>query len=150
MSGKSHTGDHPHIGLAVLSAGAMALALAAGLQFLGVLAKLDALLEGMFSPGGMNPQPQSLDPILLWGGTVVLAFVLPAVILNVPGAWRRLVVWGGTIALTLCWGPVLLLAAHKPGIGVALVAVLWSGFCAMFYSTNHVLPADKEEADPKS
>jgi hypothetical protein len=150
MSGKSQTGDHPHIGLAVFFTGAMAMALAAGLQFLGMLAKLDALLEGMFSPGGMNPQPQSLHPFLLWGGTAVLAFVLPAVILNIPGAWRRLVVWGGTIALTFSWGPVLLLAAHKPGIGVALVAVLWSGFCAMFYTTNHLLPADTQEADPKS
>jgi hypothetical protein len=150
MSGKSESKDHPHIGVAVLSAGAMALALAAGLQFLGVLAKLDTILERMFSPPGMEPQPQSLDPFLLWGGTALLAFALPAVILNIPGAWRRLIVWGGTIALTLSWGPVLLLAAHKPGIGVALVCVLWSGFCAMFYTTNHVLPADKQEAEPKS
>jgi hypothetical protein len=41
---------------------------------------------------------------------------------------------------------VLLLAAHKPEIGVALVAVLWSGFCAMFYTTNHVLPVDKTQS----
>jgi hypothetical protein len=91
----------------------------------------------------MEPQPRPLDAFTLWGGTALLAFLLPAVILNVPGAWRRLVVWGGTLALTLGWGPVLLLAAYRPEIGVALVAVLWSGFCAMFYTTNHVLPADK-------
>lgn len=150
MSGKSESRNHPHIGVAVFSAGAMALALAAGLQFLGVMAKLDAVLERMFSPVGMAAQPQSLHPVLIWGGTALLAFLLPAVILNIPGAWRRFVVWGGTLALTLSWGPVLLLAAHKPEIGVALVGVLWAGFCAMFYTTNHVLPADKHEAEPKS
>ena len=52
-------------------------------------------------------------------------------------------IWIFTFALTLAWGPVLLLASHKPEIGVALVAVLWSGVCAMFYTTNHALPVDK-------
>jgi hypothetical protein len=150
MSGKVQTKDHPHIGLAVFSAGAMALALAAGLQFLGLMSKLDVLLELMYSPAGMRTQPHSLNPLVLWGGTTVLAFVLPAVILNIPGAWRRLVVWSGTVALTLSWGPVLLLAVHKPGIGVALVAVLWSGFCAMIYTTNHILPVDKPQAGQRN
>lgn len=143
MSEKRQSRDHPHIGLAVLSAGAMALALAAGLRFLGLMGKVDGFLEQLFSPKGMASQPNSLSHFELWGGSALLAFILPAVILNVPGAWRRLVVWSLTFALTLSWGPVLLLAAHKPEIGVALVAVLWSGFCAMFYTTNHVLPVDK-------
>lgn len=143
MSGKGQARDHPHVGLAVLSAGAMALALAAGLRFLGLIGKMDGFLESVFSPEGMMPPTNSLGAIELWGGSALLAFLLPAVILNVPGLWRRLVVWGLTFALTLAWGPVLLLAAHRPEIGVALVAVLWSGFCAMFYTTNHVLPVDK-------
>lgn len=142
MSEKGQATDHPHIGLAVLAAGAMALALAAGLNFLGLIGKMDGFLEHLFSPKGMGSQPNSLSHIELWGGSALLAFLLPAVILNVPGAWRRLVVWGLTFALTFAWGPVLLLAAHKPEIGVALVSVLWSGFCAMFYTTNHVLPVD--------
>ena len=58
-------------------------------------------------------------------------------------------VWIVTFVLTIFWGPVLILAAHKPDIGVALVAVLWSGFCAMVYATNHVLPADVAEANGK-
>ncbi|MFM2197214.1 MAG: hypothetical protein RLZZ505_646 [Verrucomicrobiota bacterium] len=143
MSGKRQTNDHPHIGLAVFSAGAMALALAAGLTFLGLMGKVDALMESMFSLKGMASAPNSLSDFLLWGGSALLAFLLPAVILNVPGLWRRLVIWSLTFALTFAWGPVLLLAAHKPQIGVALVAVLWSGFCAMVYTTNHVLPVDK-------
>lgn len=143
MSEKGQVTDHPHIGLAVFSAGVMALALAAGLSFLGLIGKMDGILESLFSPKGMAPPPNSLSDVALWGGSALLAFLLPAVILNVPGAWRRLVVWSLTFALTIAWGPVLLLAAHKPEIGVALVAVLWSGFCSMFYTTNHVLPVDK-------
>lgn len=146
MSGKGHGRDHPHIGLAVLSAGAMALALSAGLRFLGLMGKMDGFLESVFSQKSMASPPNSLTHIELWGGSALLAFVLPAVILNVPGLWRRLVVWALTLALTLAWGPVLLLAAHKPEIGVALVVVLWSGVCAMFYATNHVLPVDKPQS----
>lgn len=145
MSGKRQARDHPHIGLAVLAAGAMALGLAAGLHFLGLIGKMDGVLGNMFSPKGMEPPPNTLSHIELWGGSALLAFILPAVLLNVPGLWRRLVIWGLTFALTFAWGPVLLLAAHKPEIGVALVAVLWSGFCAMFYTTNHVLPVDKPQ-----
>lgn len=143
MSGKGQASDHPHIGLAIFSVGAMALALAAGLCFLGLMGKLDGFLESILSPKGMPSPQNSLSDFQLWGGSALLAFLLPAVILNVPGLWRRLVIWSLTFALTLAWGPVLLLAAHKPEIGVALVAVLWSGFCAMFYTTNHVLPVDK-------
>lgn len=143
MSGNRQTNDHPHIGLAVLAAGAMALALAAGLRFLGLIGKMDDTLTHVLSPKNMAPPLNTLDAFTLWGGTAMLAFLLPAVLLNIPGLWRRLVVWVLTFALTLAWGPVLLLAAHKPEIGVALVAVLWSGFCAMFYTTHHVLPVDK-------
>ena len=123
----------------------MALALAAGLRFLGLIGTMDDFLTHFFAPEGMASPPNSLTHIELWGGSALLAFLLPAVILNIPGLWRRLVVWALTFALTLSWGPVLLLAAHKPEIAVALVAVLWSGFCAMFYTTNHVLPVDKPQ-----
>lgn len=149
MRGKTKTGEHPHIGLAVFAAGAMALALCGGLRFLGLIRVIDARLGAWFSPEGMNAPALALSPAALWFSTALLAFALPAVILNIPGCWRRLVVWGGTLALTLAWGPVLVLAAHKPQIGVALVAVLWSGFCAMFYTTNHVLPVDREDTTPQ-
>jgi hypothetical protein len=127
MSDKEQAMDHPHIGLAVLSAGAIALALSAGLSFLGLIGKVDGFLESWIAPESMVSPPNFLNPIELWGGSALLAFLLPAVILNVPGLWRRLVIWIFTFALTLAWGPVLLLASHKPEIGVALVAVLWSG-----------------------
>ena len=149
MSGKPQAGDHPHLGLAVFATAAMALALAGGLQFLGLTGRFDAVVERMFTPGGMEAPPLSLAPVVLWLSAALVSFALPAVILNIPGSWRRIMVWGGTIALTVAWGPVMILAAHKPQIGVVLIAVLWSGFCAMFYTTNHALPVDRPSSTTK-
>ena len=145
--------EHPHVGLAVATVAIMGLGLAVGLKWLGLAARIDGLLLEAFSPGTMKQPERALEPVFLWTATVFLAFALPAVILNVPGQWRRLVVWAGTIGLTVAWGPVLVLAARTPDIGVALVAVLWSGFCAMFYTLNHTLPVDEPvatEATPEN
>ncbi|MDP4624693.1 MAG: hypothetical protein NWT08_06075 [Akkermansiaceae bacterium] len=137
--------DHPHIGLAIATAGVMALGLAVGLKLLGLMARIDAFFLSAFSPDAMKAPERPLEPVILWAATALLAFALPAVILNVPGLWRRLIIWGVTIGLTFSWGPVLVLASRMPEIGVALVAVLWSGSCAMFYTINHVLPVDLPE-----
>lgn len=142
MSGKAKAKDAPHIGLAVFATGVMALALAVGLGFLKLVVTVDGFFAAVFLPKGMPPASHSLNPAMLWTATALLAFALPAVMLNVPGTWRRMVVWCATLLLTLSWGPVMLLAALRPEIGVAVVAVVWSGFCAMIYATNHVLPVD--------
>lgn len=147
MTGAAKKDLQPHIGLAVLTVGVMALGLAIGLKWLGLLSGVDGLLLTAFSPAAIKPPEKMLEPIWLWAATTLLAFALPAVILNVPGHWRRLIVWGGTITLTVSWGPVLVLAARIPEIGVALVVVIWSGFCAMFYTLNHVLPVDVLESE---
>jgi hypothetical protein len=124
----------------------MALGLAAGFQYLGLMSRINALFADVFSPQAIGKAELSLNPWILWLGTALLAFALPAVILNIPGAWRRIVVWAGAFLLTLSWAPVLLLAAHKPEIAAALIAVVWSGFCAMFYTTNHAMPVDRVAA----
>ncbi|MEP2775707.1 MAG: hypothetical protein ABJQ29_04510 [Luteolibacter sp.] len=150
MSGAGKKLDHPHVGLAIATAGAMALGLAFGLQRLGLMARIDGYFLSAFSPDAMKVPERPLEPLILWAATAILSFLLPAVILNVPGLWRRLVIWCVTIALTVSWGPVLVLAARMPEIGVALIAVVWSGFCAMFYTLNHVLPVDRPDTKNKS
>lgn len=137
--------DQPHVGLAVVVSGLMAVGLAAGLDFLGVMGRVDRLLVSVLARPGLSEPSDVVAPAMLWACAGALAFLLAAVMLNVPGTWKRLLIWGLTLALTLFWAPVLLLAAHKPEIGVAVVTVLWSGFCAMVYATNHVMPADRSE-----
>jgi len=142
--------DHkPHVGLAIAVSGGMALCLVAGLEFLKVMDRLDDVFGGLLLRSGLSEPANSISPMLLWVAAGLLAFLLAAVMLNIAGTWRRLIVWGLTLVLTLFWGPVLILAAHKPEIGVVVVTVLWSGFCAMVYATNHVIPADQEEKNAK-
>lgn len=145
MSRKAKAKEIPHIGLAVFATGVMALALGVGVVFLRIIDRIDGFFESAFQLHGMDAPTRALDAAVYWMATAFLAFALPAVMLNIPGAWRRVIVWVVTISLTLAWGPVLVLASYKPEIGVALIAVLWSGFCAMIYAHNHVLPVDAPE-----
>ena len=142
MTRKKYSGAAPHTGLAAFAAGAMALALAFGFDLLHLMDRINPIFAKAFSPKGMGGTLLPLNPWILWVGTAALAFSLPAIILHIPGTWRRMVVWVGLLLLTLSWAPVLILASLTPDIGVAVVAVLWSGVCAMFYSANHILPVD--------
>ena len=137
--------QEPHIGVATLVSALMAIALAAGLGFLRLMERFDGFLTALMRPLGLSDPSQSLSPWALWSATALLSIFVAAVMLNVAGTWRRLLVWVITLVLTVFWGPVLLLASFKPEIGVAIIAVLWSGFCAMIYATNHWLPADRRE-----
>lgn len=137
--------QEPHIGIASVASAMMALALAAGLGFLKVMHRFDEFLASLLTRPGLSGAAYSISPWVLWTGTAMLAFFVAAVMLNVAGTWRRLLVWGLTLVLTFFWGPVMIIASFKPEIGVAIVAVLWSGFCAMVYAKNHWLPVDRRE-----
>ena len=143
MSGQGKKQD-PQVLPAVSVCGLMALALAVGLDFLKVIERMNVWFTQMLTGSGLSQPVREISKEVLWLAAGFMAFLLAAVLLNIPGMWRRILVWGITIALTFFWAPVLLLAAYKPEIGVVLVAVLWSGFCAMVYATNHVMPADEK------
>lgn len=141
MDHKSH--KHPaHVAFATFAIGLMALGLAAGLEFLGIIERLDRCIMTLMVKPGFAAPVQSVNPVLLWCVTASLALCLAAVMLNISSNWRRLLIWALALILTLFWMPVLLLASHKPEIGVALVSLLWSGCCAMVYVMNHEMPAD--------
>jgi hypothetical protein len=136
------------VGFATLAIALMGIGLAAGLDFLGMVGYLDnRIMTGLVKPGFSVPE-QSLNPYVIWGGTAFLVSGLVAVMLNVSGNWRRLLIWALSLIVTFFWVPVLLLAAYQPEIGAALVGLLWSGCCAMVYSKNHEMPADLTEQKP--
>ncbi len=139
---KAMQGHPAHVELATVAIGAMAMGLAAGLELMGLADRLDAALGYVLLPKGMKPPTRDLDPLVLWLSTAFLSIAIPAVILNIAATWRRMLIWMVTFALTLLWGPVLLLSAHEPGIAIPLAAVLWSGFCAVFYAGTHKLPVE--------
>jgi hypothetical protein len=79
----------------------------------------------------------------VWLAVVLLAFGLTFAILNVAGTWRRVVLWITTMALVAAWAPVLSLAARAPDVAAPLIAVIWSGVCALVYAGNHRMPCDE-------
>ena len=136
------------MGFATIAIALMGIGLAAGLDYLGMVGQLDKWIMAVVVKPGFSAPEQSLNPYLIWGVTVVLVPGLAAVMLNVSGGWRRLLIWVLALIVTFFWVPVLLLAAYEPEIGVALVGLLWSGCCAMVYSKNHEMPADLTEQKP--
>jgi hypothetical protein len=136
------------MGFATIAIALMGIGLAAGLDYLGTVGHLDNWVMAVVVKPGFSAPEQSLDPYLIWGVTVVLVPSLTAVMLNVSGGWRRLLIWVLALIVTFFWVPVLLLAAYEPEIGVVLVGLLWSGCCAMVYSTNHEMPADLIDQNP--
>lgn len=134
---------HPaHVGFATIAITLMAVGLAVGLEFLRFIDHLDAWITAVVIKPGFSAPAHSLDPTLLWVATTLLALSLTAVMLNVSGSWRRIFVWVLALVITSFWVPVLLLASHKPEIGVVLVGLLWSGCCSLVYTMNHEMPAD--------
>ena len=137
---------HPaHVGFATIAITLMAVGLAAGLEFLGIINRLDAWIAALMQKPGISAPVHSLNPYLNWTVTALLALGLAGVMLNISGSWRRIVIWVLAMIITSFWVPVLLLASHKPEIGLALVGLLWSGCCAMVYTMNHEVPADLTE-----
>lgn len=136
-----------HVGFATIAITLMAVGLAAGLEILGMIGLIDRWIATSLLKPGFSAPVHALNPYTLWTATALLALGLTAVMLNVSSNWRRLLIWVLAFAITSFWAPVLLLASHKPEIGLALVGLFWSGCCAIVYSMNHDLPADLTESN---
>ena len=125
-----------------IAIGALSILLAAGLGLLGVLERVNHVIGGMVSKGGVSHFPKTLPGWAPWLATVFFGFGLSFAILSVGGTWRRLVLWITALVLVAAWGPVLALAAYAPDIAAPLIAVLWSGVCALIYARNHRMSCD--------
>ncbi|MEY3394165.1 MAG: hypothetical protein RL346_401 [Verrucomicrobiota bacterium] len=146
--GEQEGKDPAHVVPAGLAIVLMALGLAVGLDLFGMIRRVNEWIGAMLVKAGMSPPDRTLDPAVLWVGTCLMCLGLTLVLFHISGMWRRYLVWLLVCMITLFWLPVLWLAAYRPDIGVALVAVLWSGFCAIIYTSNHSMPADQVEENP--
>lgn len=148
MSKLNQNSPQPHPVIAMCAIGSMALCLAAGMVLLGLMKRIDLSIESFFLPAGLAAAAQSLPSVLLWISAALVSFLLPCIILNIIGLWRRLIIFVASTVITLAWGPVLLLASYRPELGLCLVAALWSGLCAIIYAQSHDAP--KEEILPNT
>lgn len=131
-----------------IAIGALSLVLAAGLQALRVIDRLDHWVGQSLSPANHGAFPKSLPPGSLWVCSVVFGFGLAVAILSIPGHGRRLLVWVTALFLIGGWGPVLVLAAHAPDISLPWIVVWWSGICAMVYAASHRMGIDSNAKPP--
>lgn len=123
-----------------MAIGAMALVLAAGFGFLGLMDRADSLIAGMLKlkAGGSVHLPEWV----VWTAAAVGAFGLSLAILLVPGNWRRLILWVSALVVVAGWAPVLVLASREPVVAVPLLATFWSGLCAFVYASKHHMAVD--------
>ncbi len=139
--------QHPHPAGHVLvpaaAIGGLSLVLAAGLEMLGILRRANSGIARLVSRDGMEKFPSHLPDLVVWLAAALFAFGLAAAVLATPGTWRRVVLWITASVLVAAWAPVLSLAAHAPEIAAPWIATLWSGVCAIVYSSNHRMPADE-------
>jgi hypothetical protein len=125
--------------------GSLAVLLAGGLTWLGLIARADALIatrlrESLQATGF----PKSLPGWSLWLGTAVVAYGLALAMLTVPGTWRRVVLWVSLLMLIAGWAPVLALASHAANIAAPFIAAVWAGACALVYASSRQLPCEQQ------
>ncbi len=140
---QNNTRREGHVLVPGAAIGSMSLILAAGLELLGFLERVNQLIAGFVSRGGAEKFSKKLPDAVIWIAAWVFAFGLAWAILAVAGHARRLFLWFATLFMVLAWAPVLSLAAHRPDVAAPFIATLWSGLCAMFYTINHRMPGDE-------
>ena len=143
MGKTSHPRPEGHVLVPDVAIGSLSLLLAVGLGLLGVLDRVNQMIGGIISQGGISNFPKALPDWAVWLATVLFAFGLSFAILSVAGTWRRLVLWITAMVLVAAWAPVLALAAHAPDIAAPFIAVIWSGVCALVYAGNHRMACDE-------
>lgn len=150
MNRPKNSHPHPagHVLLPAAAIGGLSIVLAAGLELLGVLVRVNAGIARIVSRGGAETFPKQLPAWCLWLAAVVFAFGLAAAILGTSGHGRRVILWLSAVMLVAAWAPVLSLAAHAPDIAAPWIATVWSGVCALVYAARHRMPCD--ESPPQS
>lgn len=139
--------SHPHpVGHVIFPAaaiGGLSMVLAAGLELLGLMMRMNGLIAGTVSRNGVETFPKTLPQWSVWLATAVFAFGTAAAILGTPGHLRRGLLWVSAIVLVAAWAPVLSLAARAPHVAAPFVATVWSGICALVYASRHDMPVDQ-------
>jgi hypothetical protein len=129
-----------HVIAPSLLIGTMAVGLAVGMDSLGFWHALDERATAWTARLGDGMRDVPAMWVLLL--TVVSAYALPILMLSSPQWWRRVVLWCSLLMVTVAWLPVLALASWKLPPCMPLVALLWSGLCALIYAQRHRLPCE--------
>lgn len=139
-----------HVVLPAAAIGGLSIVLAAGLELLGMLPRMNFVLARLVSRDGAGTFSKQLPEWGVWLAVAALAFGTATAILGTPGPLRRGLLWLSAVILVAAWAPVLSLAARSPDIAAPLVAAIWSGICALVYASRHRMPVDQNQAGTAS
>lgn len=136
-----------HVIAPSLLIGTMAVGLAVGMDSLGFWNGLDERATAWTARLGDGMRDVPVVWVLVL--TLVCAYALPLLMLSSPQWWRRVVLWCSLLMVTLAWLPVLALASWKLPPCMPLVALVWSGLCALIYAQRHSLPCEMPAVPPQ-
>jgi len=121
---------------------AMAMGLAWVLQASRMLAGFDGGVRKWFVGLEAGMEMREVPTGVVAGVMAAWVFGIVWVILESPGTWRRMVLWVTALVLTVAMVPVLVLGGWWLLPGMPVVAVIWSGVCAMVYAGRHRMPCE--------
>lgn len=125
-----------------LAIGGLSIALVAGLEALGQLARFNGWIADSVSRGGLEIYAHQFPVWCSWMAVLVFPVALSFAMLSTPGNPKRAILWITTLFLLGSWAPVLSLASTSIDIAGPWVATLWAGFCSIVYASKHRMPAD--------
>lgn len=131
-----------HVRVPAAMIGGLSMILAGGLEWLGLLSRMNAAITRLVSRDDAEHFPKHLPEWCVWLMAGVFAFGLACAILGTRGHGRRAILCITAVILVAAWAPVLSLASHAPDIGAPWIATLWSGICSMVYAANHRMACD--------
>lgn len=132
--------------LPALMCGLAAVALAVGLDVMGYFASVDAGLMAAFAEAPFYLQ----EPLVLAQGWSYFAaalggWLVAVAVMDCVGSWRRWLVGGMSVMVAFGFCPVLMLWGIFWSPVVLCAAVLWGWFCAMVYTSQHLMPCEISE-----
>jgi len=130
----------PHPGIAGLAIAMMGLVLAWVLEYLGVLGTIDDALVRWVNGFGLDGATRVLDGWVPWTWAILMTVGLCQAVLHVRGTWRRVILTVSSLVLTMCWIPVLALAAFHSSLAGSMIALLWGGVGSLIYAERHREP----------
>lgn len=132
-----------HVILPACAIGGLSVLLAAGMEMLGAHRHMNAVISTLVSRGGSETFPNRLPDWSVWLAVMFFAFGLAFAMLSTPGLWRRILLWFSAVVLVTAWAPVLSLASYAPLISAPWIAAVWSGVCALVYTSHHRMACDE-------
>lgn len=116
---------------------ALAVLLAGGLTYLGLLERLD---RGLTLAAVKSEQATSgwheIPALILWLATTISCLALAWALLGIGHGGQRALVAILAVGIAAGWYPVMILAAYLPHLSGPWIAIVWTAVCGLAYRSR--------------